>query len=339
MVDYDLCFCGDIYAQTPSRLVIGEDLRKLFNRCRHIVTNLETPIVSNPLSRPMNKYSALKTTKEIVGFLKEAKVTAASLANNHIMDYGSAEADNTVNILNKNSILNYGYGKTIEESLAPKKLKVDDRAVALIGVTTTFAPEALAKKKKPGVAGVTVITRINVDPREVLEEPAAPYIVGGQILLEDLRMLKAVFEDAKKENDYVIVQVHWGVGLAPYNEVVLDYVKDFGRQLIDFGADAVVGGHPHTIQPMEAYKKKPIMYSLGNFVFHPIMNGMENKGLVLAMSLEGHVVDLYFLVQQNETVDLLGDLKDNPKIQFFKYQSSKSGLRLMERENHIGVSL
>ena len=40
-----------------------------------------------------------------------------------------------------------------------------------------------------------------------------------------------------------------------------------GRQMIDAGADLVVGSHPHVLQGIEYYEGKPIVYSLGNFVF------------------------------------------------------------------------
>lgn len=39
------------------------------------------------------------------------------------------------------------------------------------------------------------------------------------------------------------------------------------RAMIDAGADMVIGDHPHTIQTTEAYKGKPIIYSMGNFIF------------------------------------------------------------------------
>ena len=40
-----------------------------------------------------------------------------------------------------------------------------------------------------------------------------------------------------------------------------------GQQYIDAGADIVIGSHPHVLQPLEFYNEKPIMFSMGNFVF------------------------------------------------------------------------
>ena len=46
-----------------------------------------------------------------------------------------------------------------------------------------------------------------------------------------------------------------------------EYQRTMGREYIDAGADLVVGSHPHVLQETEYYNGKPIVYSLGNFVF------------------------------------------------------------------------
>ena len=53
----------------------------------------------------------------------------------------------------------------------------------------------------------------------------------------------------------------------------------------DAGADAVVGGHPHITQDVEQYKGKPIIYSLGNFVFDGFSDDANNTGWILRMEL------------------------------------------------------
>ena len=56
--------------------------------------------------------------------------------------------------------------------------------------------------------------------------------------------------------------------------------------MIDAGADAVVGGHPHVVQDYEEYRGKPIIYSLGNFVFDGFNNRDNNTGWLLRMELD-----------------------------------------------------
>jgi len=58
--------------------------------------------------------------------------------------------------------------------------------------------------------------------------------------------------------------LHWGSELKPSPG---ESQKTLARSMIDAGADAVIGGHPHVTQTGEVYKGRPIVYSLGNFVF------------------------------------------------------------------------
>jgi poly-gamma-glutamate synthesis protein (capsule biosynthesis protein) len=59
------------------------------------------------------------------------------------------------------------------------------------------------------------------------------------------------------------------------------------RVAVDAGADFVVGAHPHVIQPSSSYRGKPIVYSLGNFVFDEMYGEVERRGNVLALTIQG----------------------------------------------------
>ncbi len=71
-------------------------------------------------------------------------------------------------------------------------------------------------------------------------------------------------KELKEENDFVIVNIHWGQEYELENSETQSLI---GKKLIDNGADIIFGHHPHVIQPVEIYKNRPIFYSLGNFVF------------------------------------------------------------------------
>lgn len=71
----------------------------------------------------------------------------------------------------------------------------------------------------------------------------------------------------KKENDFVIVNIHWG---NEYEKMPAPRQTEIGHALIDAGADIVFGHHPHVTEPIELYKNGVIFYSLGNFVFDQI---------------------------------------------------------------------
>lgn len=67
-----------------------------------------------------------------------------------------------------------------------------------------------------------------------------------------------------KKSDFVVVVMHWGYEFM--NQPSEEQVK-IAHQLIDNGANLVIGHHPHVLQPIEQYKKGLIAYSLGNFLF------------------------------------------------------------------------
>ena len=64
--------------------------------------------------------------------------------------------------------------------------------------------------------------------------------------------------------DLVIACCHWGIEGDHYPN---DYQQKLAHQVIDWGADLLVGTHPHVLQGMELYNGKMICYSLGNFCF------------------------------------------------------------------------
>jgi len=84
---------------------------------------------------------------------------------------------------------------------------------------------------------------------------------------EDMkRILKAVSE-AKRQADFVIVSVHSHEMAEGDLEKPPNFLKEFSRECIDRGANAIIGHGPHILRGIEIYKKSPIFYSLGNFIF------------------------------------------------------------------------
>ncbi|MBE6563697.1 MAG: CapA family protein [Ruminococcaceae bacterium] len=81
------------------------------------------------------------------------------------------------------------------------------------------------------------------------------------------RVEKAIF-DAKLQADCIIVSLHAHDMLGANKELPAEYVEEFARACIDFGAHAVIGHGPHLLRPLEIYKGKPIFYSLGNFLLN-----------------------------------------------------------------------
>lgn len=97
----------------------------------------------------------------------------------------------------------------------------------------------------------------------------------------DLPVLKTAITEAKESVDYVIIDAHWGV---EYKEHSNQNQQNLAHWLIDNGADAVIGGHPHVVEEMEMYKDKPIFYSLGNFIFDQYFSTETQEGISVSLT-------------------------------------------------------
>lgn len=91
-------------------------------------------------------------------------------------------------------------------------------------------------------------------------------------------------KELRPQVDFLIAYPHWG------NEY--ESKKPSAKQqqeahaLIDTGADAIIGSHPHVVQPTEEYNGKIIFYSLGNFIFDQYFSGETMQGLAVGVKLE-----------------------------------------------------
>ena len=88
----------------------------------------------------------------------------------------------------------------------------------------------------------------------------------------------------KKKSDVVIVCPHWGTEFKVGDPG--QKIRAEAYQLIDAGADAIIGGHPHVIEDSEVYKNKKIYYSLGNFVFDQYFQKETMEGLGVELTIQ-----------------------------------------------------
>jgi poly-gamma-glutamate synthesis protein (capsule biosynthesis protein) len=98
----------------------------------------------------------------------------------------------------------------------------------------------------------------------------------------DLAAVSSTIAMAKQQADLVIVFMHWGVEYTPKPRP--DQV-DLAHWFIDHGVDAVIGGHPHWMQTVGVYKGRPIVYSLGNFVFDQDWSYETRQGLAVRFDI------------------------------------------------------
>jgi hypothetical protein len=166
-------------------------------------------------------------------FLKK-HFSAVSLANNHSGDFGPAGLVELLRILDEAGIPSFGAGRTLAEARQPLVLERDGFKVAMLGYNGFRALTTAATADRAGSAP--------------LEE---------EQVLEDIRA-------ARTRADAVVPFVHWGPENTPQPRPA--QVR-LARKMVEAGAAAVIGAHPHVTQTVETYRGVPIVYSLGNFVF------------------------------------------------------------------------
>ena len=137
------------------------------------------------------------------------------------------------------------------------------------------------------------------------------------------RLLEKI-KEAKLVNDYVVVYVHWGV---EREEFPKDYQRTLGRQYIDAGADLVVGSHPHVLQGIEYYQGKPIVYSLGNFVF----GSSIPKTMLLKVRLEGEQAELSVIPGTSSAGYTRELTEEGKKQEFYQYLEGISDIAIDEQ--------
>lgn len=229
-----LFFAGDFCSKpTTSKIVVSDELKDLIQSCDLRVVNFEVPLKPN-LSLPPQRYERFWQNDDVPDFLRGLGFNLFSLANNHVFDWGEEGYRKTKDALGDQS---FGVG-TYEEAY---RLKVCD----VKGVKIGFM--ALSYAAYTGVF-----------------DDALKHDGLGCAFINDLRVNHDIVK-AKKEVDFLFVLPHDGIEYidVPLPETIARY-----RDFIDYGADGVIGSHPHCPQGWEEYKGKPIFYSLGNFLFN-----------------------------------------------------------------------
>lgn len=256
-----LTFVGDIFPANLD-LTVGFGIANQFNKhkgklwtkpIKNILYgsdfafgNLESPLL-------FDKKKAITTSfagnYKFANFLKECGFNIFSIANNHILEQGEKGFFETIMILNNANIKPVGFQKDNNSNLVILKKN---------NVKLGFAAyNSVHDIKNPNLYSDFCIEKTIVS----------------------LKKMKSAEVDCK------IISLHWGWHEEYINIPSAEQIK-IARNLIDNGADIIVGHHPHVIQPVEKYKSKLIFYSLGNFLFDMLWSKNVRIGMVANVILD-----------------------------------------------------
>jgi poly-gamma-glutamate synthesis protein (capsule biosynthesis protein) len=206
-----------------------------FEKAQLAFVNLEGPI-SNVGTRQAGKEYTFRARTALADGLVSAGIDVVSMANNHTLDYGQAALKDCLIRLNKAGVAHAGAGLNSTSAAAPAVLITPAGTVSVLAYTSII-PGGFAATSSHG----------GVNP------------VAG----DHARILKAI-KTAATKTDFVVVSVHWGT---EYKSQANSEQRSLAHQMIDAGADLIIGHHPHVIQGLEIYHDRLIAYSLGDFVF------------------------------------------------------------------------
>ncbi|MFC3959089.1 CapA family protein [Halovivax cerinus] len=196
------------------------------------IANLEHPI---GIGEPIEQKSTLHAPPDAIEYLKELRVDAVCLANNHVQDLGSDAIGETITRLQAAGIDCFGAGCSIREASEP--YRVADGLV-LLGYCAYDSPS---------------LNKIQV----ATDETPGVNPLSEQKVKDDLRKLDS--------DTQAILFVHWGIENTwiPPNDCI-----QLAHNLLDLPQVAgIIGGHPHRIQGYTAQGANRAYFSLGNFLF------------------------------------------------------------------------
>jgi poly-gamma-glutamate synthesis protein (capsule biosynthesis protein) len=253
------------------------------------IANLEMPLSRR--GAPVPKWANLRSDPELIEDVRRMGIGAVSLANNHMMDFDREALFDTLDACDSASVARCGAGRDLDEALRPVMLDAGGLRVALIGVACTVPLEADARPGKPGIAPLRVHVSFELEIGQQAEQPGSMPPVRTWADAADLERVNAEIAQARDAADLVIVAIHWGVPafwLSPsFDQILAEYQTPLGHALINAGADVIYGHHSHSLHPIEVYRGKPIIYSLGNFLFDWVMDFMEPESAIARL----HVTD------------------------------------------------
>ncbi|HXL58337.1 MAG TPA: CapA family protein, partial [Chitinophagaceae bacterium] len=239
-------------AKEPTQSLFGPDILQLFHSADFNIINLESP-----LTRASNEHKILKTgphlkaSPDTIRALHSLRINVATLANNHIYDYGDKGLTDTLEICEKNNIATVGAGISFAKASKVFFTTLSNIKIAIINIAENEWANASDKH-------------------------------GGANPMDIVANTKSICE-AKSNADIVILIIHGGHEFYSYpSPRMVDQYRYYAEQ----GASIIVCHHAHCISGYEIYKNVPIFYGLGNFLFDADTNFQGwFEGIVISIEI------------------------------------------------------
>jgi hypothetical protein len=251
------------------------------------ILNLETAVTFHTEKDTSQLYN-FKSDPIALSGIKDAGFDLVTLANNHALDYQKAGLLDTFHYLEEHGLGYFGAGKNTDEAYQSVEVEIKGKKIKFLGFSR-FVPAVH------------------------WYEGEGPVVASGY---QEDRVYETIKRE-KKGTDYLIIYIHWGV---ERNNQPEEWQRNYAKNMIDSGADVIIGSHPHVLQGFEYYKGKPIAYSLGNFVFPDYVSGKTAETGLLTLTINDSELTMYFnpyFIKDNQILPLEG-LEDELMYQYLQ---------------------
>ena len=201
------------------------------------IANMEVPLAGSPYTG----YPQFSCPDNMMSQLFEAGVDVFLTANNHTCDKGAKGIRRTIHVMDSLGIPHTGTWLDSTDYFQRNPLIIDKNGFRIAVLNYTY-----------GTNGIPV-------PK--------PFMVN---MLDSVNIFNDIATARATDADYIIVMPHWGI---EYERHQNKAQAGYARYMYECGADMVIGGHPHVVQPITLENKdengiaqRVTAYSLGNFV-------------------------------------------------------------------------
>jgi poly-gamma-glutamate synthesis protein (capsule biosynthesis protein) len=222
--------------------------------------------------------------------LTAARIDCCVLANNHVLDWGTAGLMDTLRALREAGVKTAGAGRNFAEAHEPAVHEVARGRVLVLGVAA----------QDSGV------------PRHWAATNTRP----GVVLLPDFSAATAVslaerVASMRRPGDLVVLSIHWS---GNWGYEIPRYHRAFAHKVLDLGVIDVIHGHSsHHPKGIEVYSNRLILYGCGDFL-------NDYEGISGYAEFRSHLVLMYFPTLDASTGELLNMTMVPLQIKRFRLQ-------------------
>lgn len=271
--------------------LLSDEVVSFLSSTDYTVVNVEGAIAVN--TARTDKPLTHANPPACVEWFKKINGNIWSLANNHAMDCGVEGLQSTLKAAEENQCRTVGAGMNLADAIKPVVIDAEG-GIGIVAVT--YSRQNRADAQTPGCFAA-----------------------------EDEALVKAQIEKIKAENRWCIVVSHVG---QEFSQMPMPYLRRRYKRYLQYGADIVVGHHPHVVQNYETFGEKVVFYSLGNFIFDTDFQRVQkytDRGILLKLRFDEDAYSWEYLPVQIQRDRAAVTAGQTPEI-FRNIRASEYGL-------------